>query len=201
MGNGRNWYTADTHFGSDAKDILFREMRPFASTAEFIRETARIWNGQVSQDDVIYVIGDFCNYNSYEKDYESGLAVSQLIHAHIILLTGNSEERVIQAHFDGDFARFREYCLEGTRFNFDDVRRNTYVSACGEKFFLTHRPSDHDPHCLNLFGHTHRAYGLWRPYGFNMGVDLNHFRLFNDDDIMHLLSQKNDYWDQDPDNC
>ena len=177
-------------------------MRPFKNIEEYTCEQVRIWNEQVSPDDVIYAVGDFCNYNDREKDYRTGLAVSRQIHAHIILITGNSEERVIQAHFDGDFERFRDDCLQDPDFNFDNVKRNDHLAICGERFFLTHSPVDHDSQCQNLFGHTHRAGGIWRPYGFNVGVDLNHFRLFNDDDIMNLLEQKREYWDSDPDtNC
>ncbi len=58
-------------------------------------EQVRIWNEQASADDTIYVIGDFCNYNSHENDFKSGLAVSKLVNAHIILIIGNSEERVL----------------------------------------------------------------------------------------------------------
>ena len=194
-----NWYTADTHFGADAKDILIREMRPFADPDGYTREQVRIWNGQVSPDDTVYVLGDFCNYNDTEHDYRSGLAVSRQIGAHVILLTGNAEERVIRSRFGGSFERFREYCLGDPGFRFEDVRKNAYVSIGGRRFFLTHRPADHDPQCLNLFGHTHRAGGLWRSYGFNVGTDLNHFRLFNDQDVLALLAQKKDYWDHDPD--
>ena len=197
---GRTWYTADPHFGADSAEILIREMRPFRNPAEYASEQVRIWNEQAMPNDTIYVLGDFCNYNSTEKDYLSGLAVSRRIHARLILLTGNSEERVIQAHFDGDFDRFRAYCLHSDQCRFADIKRNTYTHIGGEKFFLTHKPTDHDRQCLNLFGHTHRAGGLWRPYGFNVGVDLNHFRLFSEDDILYLLEQKRAYWDEDPDN-
>ena len=168
-----NWYTADTHFGSDSND-----------------------------NDTIYVIGDFCNYNHHEKDYESGLAVSKLVNAHIVYIIGNSEERVINDHFGGDFNRFRDYCLMNPGFKFDDVLKNTYLDINGIRFFLTHRPVNHDKDCLNLFGHVHRGIGLWRPFGFNVGTDLNHFQLFGDDDIMFLMKQKKEYWDIDPDiNC
>lgn len=200
MKQGMNWYTADTHFGLDSNDIIQREMRPFRDIAEYTYNQITIWNSQVSQDDTIYVLGDFCNYNSYETNYNSGLAISKQINAHIVLLLGNSEERVIRTHFDGDFHQFREYCLNN--YNFDDVKENEYISISGKQFFLTHKPINHDPHCLNLFGHTHRAGGLWRPYGFNVGVDLNHFRLYSNLDIMNLLEQKRDYLDNDPDiNC
>lgn len=197
-----NWYTADTHFGSDSNDILVRDMRPFKNIAEYTEEQVRIWNEQASYDDTIYVIGDFCNYNHHEKDYESGLAVSKLVNAHIVFIIGNSEERVINDHFGGDFNRFRDYCLMNPEFKFDDVLKNTYLDINGIRFFLTHRPVNHDKDCLNLFGHVHRGIGLWRPFGFNVGTDLNHFQLFGDDDIMFLMKQKKEYWDIDPDiNC
>ena len=197
---GRAWYTADPHFGVDSHVILEREMRPFKDISEYTREQVRIWNAQARPEDTVWVLGDFCNYNHLEKDYLSGLAVSGQIRARIRLITGNSEERVIAAHFGGDFERFRAYCLNTDGFRFDDVMRGAYTFICGEKFYLTHRPTDHDPRCLNLFGHTHRSTGLWKPFGFNVGVDLNHFRLFGEDDIRNLLEQKRSYWDHDPDN-
>ena len=198
----RNWYMADSHFGADSKDIIVRENRPFKDIFEYTDEQVRIWNEQASSDDVIYAIGDFCNYNHLEKDFMSGLAVSSRVNAGIVLITGTQEERVIRDHFDGDFEKFRQFCLNEPSFRFKDVARNTYVDINGEKFFLTHDPIDHDKTCLNLFGHIHRAGGLYRPYGFNVSVDLNHFELFGDDDIMYLLDQKINFNDKDPSlNC
>ena len=197
-----NWYTADTHFGSDSNDILIRDMRPFKDIAEYTAEQVRIWNEQASADDTIYVLGDFCNYNIHEKDYKSGLAVSKLVNAHIIYIIGNSEERVIDDHFGGDFNRFKEYCLTDPEFRFDDVIKNAYIDINGTRFFLTHKPTDHDKTCLTLFGHVHKGLGLYRPFGFNMSTDINNFRLFSDDDIVFLMKQKRDWWDNDPDvNC
>lgn len=49
-------------------------------------------------------------------------------------------------------------------------------------------------------GHTHRATGLWKPYGINVGCDLNHFRLYDLKEIKRLLSLKEKYWDNDEDN-
>ena len=59
--NMGNFYTADTHFGSDSKAILIRDNRPFKDINEYTEEQVRIWNEQASSDDTIYVIGDFCN--------------------------------------------------------------------------------------------------------------------------------------------
>lgn len=198
----KNWYMADSHFGADSNEIIMRENRPFKDIAEYTSEQVRIWNGQASSDDVIYAIGDFCNYNRSEKDYKSGLAVSSQINAQVILIIGTQEERVIRDIFGGSFEKFREYCLSEPSFRFKDVVRNAYTTIRGKKFFMTHDPIDHDRECLNLFGHTHRAGGIYRPYGFNVGVDLNHFKLFGDEDIMFMLEQKTEYNDSDPSiNC
>ena len=194
----RNWYTADPHFGSDSFSVLKRDNRPFKDIAEYESEQVRIWNEQASSDDTIYVIGDFCNCGpKIEKDFRSGLAVSKQINAHIILIIGNNEQRAIDDFFGGSFDKFREYCLTDPSCRFDDVKLNDYVDINGEKFFLTHKPTDHAKDCQTLFGHTHRYGGLWKSFGFNVGVDLNHFRLFGDDDIIYMRKQKRIFWDED----
>ena len=191
------WYATESHFGSDSLSVWKRDNRPFKDNAEYTAEQIRIWNEQASSDDTIYAIGDFCNYNETEKDYISGLAVSKQINARIILITGTSEDRVIRDIFSGDFEKFRDYCLTDPAFNFQDVVRDAYVDIRGEKFYLTHKPTDHDKEYQTLFGHTHRYGGLWKPFGFNVGVDLNYLRLFGDEDIMYMLGQKKIFWDED----
>ena len=96
-----NFYTADTHFGSDSKEIMIRDNRPFKDINEYTEAQIKIWNEQASSDDTIYVIGDFCNCGpKVEKDFRSGLAVSKQINAHIILIIGNNEQRAIDDCFD-----------------------------------------------------------------------------------------------------
>ncbi len=193
-----NWFTADTHFGSDSKEIMIRDNRPFMDINEYTEEQIKIWNEQASSDDTIYVIGDFCNYvPGLEEDFRSGLAVSKRINAHIILIIGNNEQRAIDDFFDGSFDKFRDYCMTDPSCKIDDVKLNDYVDIKGEKFFLTHKPTDHDKECQTLFGHTHRYGGLWKSFGFNVGVDLNYLRLFSEDSIMYMLIRKKMYWDED----
>ena len=49
---------------------------------------------------------------------------------------------------------------------------------------------------LTLFGHLHRSCGLYKPYGFNIGCDLNHFRLYDENNIKKFLTMKKEYWDK-----
>ena len=50
---------------------------------------------------------------------------------------------------------------------------------------------------LNLFGHSHKAMGLYKSFGFNIGCDLNNYNLYSEDDIMFLLGKKSKFWDKD----
>lgn len=71
------------------------------------------------------------------------------------------------------------------------------IGRKAKRVYLVHHPVDCKEDHVNLFGHTHRAGGLYRNYGLNVGTDLNHFRLFSRDDIEYLLSEKEKYWDTD----
>lgn len=196
------YFTSDTHFGMDAYSILKREMRPFANPAEYMHAQVEMWNIQAGEEDIIYHLGDFCNYNSAEKDWKSGLQVVKVVKARIVLIIGNNEQRVLTNEFNDDFEEFKEYCM---RLGFESVHKELDLTEAesiklgreAKRVYLVHRPIDCKEDCINLFGHTHRAGGLYRSYGLNVGTDLNHFRLFSRDDIAYLLSEKEKYWDTD----
>ena len=50
---------------------------------------------------------------------------------------------------------------------------------------------------LTLFGHSHNAMGIYKSFGFNIGCDLSHFHLYDENDIMHFLDMKTNFWDKD----
>lgn len=53
----RIFFIADTHFGDDA--IRRYENRPFPDVEQMDREMISRWNAVVSEDDIVYVLGDF----------------------------------------------------------------------------------------------------------------------------------------------
>lgn len=105
------WFTSDTHFAKIGDKILRREMRPYKTIKEYCDDQIRIWNEQASKDDVIYHLGDMCNYNGTEKDFLPGLMLVQEVNAKVILIMGNNEERVMQYCFENNFEKFRDFCL------------------------------------------------------------------------------------------
>lgn len=53
----RIFFIADTHFCED--NIMHYENRPFESVAQMDQEMINNWNKMVSEEDIVYVLGDF----------------------------------------------------------------------------------------------------------------------------------------------
>lgn len=147
------------------------------------------------RDDIIYVIGDFFDCHSETSDdWQKRFVLLKKLNSKVILILGNNEQRIIRYFFDNNFDEFRRYCIAN---GFLDVKQDDEIMIDNQKFFLTHKPKNHNSNMLNLFGHSHRAIGLYKSFGFNIGCDLNYFRLYSEDDVKHLLFMKNTYWDKD----
>lgn len=186
------FFTSDTHFND--YDTLLMDDRPFSSAEEFDNYVIDIWNSQAKKGDTIFVIGDFvdCDGKGYEG-WKDSINYVQKINADVVLIIGNNEERVIKNWFNDDFNAFREFCLKT---GFKEVYKNLILNICDKDFFLTHKPNDRRNDMLTLFGHLHRSCGLYKPYGFNIGCDLNHFRLYDENNIKKFLNMKKEYWDK-----
>ena len=52
------WVISDTHF--DHQRIIEYTNRPFSSVDEMNAVIIKNWNSVINQDDIVYVLGDFC---------------------------------------------------------------------------------------------------------------------------------------------
>ena len=189
------FFTSDTHFGDD--DKLTRENWITKNWQNFAKKLIKIWNKQVKKQDVVYFLGDFVNYEKTDNQWREAFALIKKNKAKCILIIGNNEERLIEDKFNGSFNKFRQFCLEQ---GFTDVKKHDILKSEGLKFYLTHKPTDYKKGYINLFGHTHLATGLWKPFGFNVYYGLNFLKLFDLDYIKRLLYVKQKYWDKDENN-
>ncbi|MDE6030769.1 MAG: hydrolase, partial [Oscillospiraceae bacterium] len=55
------YYTADLHFGHD--NVIKFDNRPFSSVEEMDRTIIEHWNGRVTYNDDVYIVGDFAFKN------------------------------------------------------------------------------------------------------------------------------------------
>lgn len=187
------FFTSDIHLGSATS--VRCDGRPFKNDKQFEKFIIKTWNKQAKKGDTIYVIGDM--FDCHSKDNPIFLKKMPLIKkfkANIVLIMGNNEERIIKYFYNNSFEDFKKVCLQ---FGIVDFVKDAYTNICGQEFYLTHKPIDHHKEKLTLFGHSHRAMGVYKSFGFHIGCDLNHFRLFSEKDIEDFLIAKKEYWEWD----
>lgn len=187
------FFSSDLHFGND--EALLVDDRPFKNAKQYEKKIIKLWNKQIQKEDKIWIIGDFADYHPEQQCFwERALSLVKKIKAKVNLVIGNNEERLIKYCFNNSFEDFKDYCLN---LGFNKVEKNYIVNISEQPFFLTHKPKHHHKDMLSLFGHSHRAMGIYKSFGFNIGCDLNHFRLFSEQDIDMFLQLKSIYWDDD----
>ena len=81
----KDYFIADTHFGGEK--IRRYENRPFETAVEMDEKLIENWNGIVTEEDTVYVLGDFSDYAEAEKDIE----ILQRLNGTKILVMGNHD--------------------------------------------------------------------------------------------------------------
>ena len=75
------FFTSDSHF-LDEKTLKYR-YRPFKDVNEMNSEIVRLWNETVSEDDIVYHLGDFAVSDDGIDRF------APLLNGHIHLILGN----------------------------------------------------------------------------------------------------------------
>lgn len=187
-----NYFTADLHFADE--NTLVTGNRPFKNIKEYDKFMIKQINKTAKKDDTVFVIGDFFDCDSkYNTCYLEASKYIKKIKAKLFLIIGNNEKRIIKHFFNNNYEKFREYCLS---LGFVDVQKSLRLDFGGREFYLVHEPKDTKSQFINLFGHIHDG-GAYRSYGVNVGVDANHFRLWDEADILYFVYLKEKYMNND----
>lgn len=183
------FFTADPHFSlNDIEGTIKRDFRPFETLEQMNETIIETWNNQAFSDDIIYLIGDFVNYNFRDKEnFDSCYSLVKKINAKVVLILGNNDDRVMQYEFGGDFEKFKEYLL--SKGFFDVVENSLDLELRNTKLHLTHFPKNHKEGVINLFGHVHGCVFV-KKYGFNVGIDNHYLGLFSEDEIFDLIERQ-----------
>ena len=188
-----NFFTSDLHFGSN--QTIKMDNRPFKNAKQFEKVTLKKWNKLAKHNDTIYVIGDLVDcHSSTDMACVDKLNIVKKIKAKVILITGNNEDRIIKYFFDNSFEKFKNHCLN---LGYLDVKTSDTITINNQNFYLVHKPKHHNKDMLNLFGHSHKAMGIYKSFGFNVGCDLNNYMPYSENDIIYLLQKKQEFWDKD----
>lgn len=130
----KTFYIADTHFGH-ANIIKYCD-RPFKDIYEMTEVMVNNWNSVVSEEDEVYMLGDF----TLSKNKEIISKLVSRLNGHIYLVMGNH-----------DYLSVNDYLACG----FEKVYDKPII--INEFFILSHEPllmNENMPY-FNIFGHVH----------------------------------------------
>ncbi len=126
----RTFIIADTHFGHE--NIIKYCQRPFTNVEQMDRVMIHNWNEVVSDNDLVYHLGDFALANGNRV-----IELIERLNGEIILIRGN--------HDRSGTARFLSY-------GFKEVHKRLDIG----KYILTHVPLPILPEGkVNIHGHVH----------------------------------------------
>lgn len=168
------YVTSDLHFYHD--NILTFENRPFKDVEHMNQEMIKIWNKTVSDDDLVYILGDFSFGNGYQTN-----EILKSLNGRKILIVGN-----------------HDYFLDDKKFDrslFEDIQDCLKTQIYGRNFFMCHYPlSSCTRKMISLYGHVHsnEIGGLHSTdkielRSYNVGVDVNNFKPINIKKIIKLF--------------
>lgn len=133
-----NYYISDLHFGHG--NIIKFDQRPFATVEEMTHVLIRNWNSTVTNQDTVYILGDFCW--GKEPDW---IGILDKLNVNKVLIRGNHDLKNMSVNLKSKFADIKDYK------EIDDNGRT--VIMCHYPI-LAYKHS-FDPNTFMLFGHVH----------------------------------------------
>ncbi len=125
---------SDTHFGHE--QIIRYEIRPFSSIEEMDACLIQNWNDTVSNDDIVYHLGDVSAYDTIKT-----AEIIRQLNGYKVLVMGNHDEHLTPK--------------EWLEIGFDEVSAYPILVDCW--YLLSHKPlyiNSNMPYA-NIFGHVH----------------------------------------------
>lgn len=170
----RIWFSADPHEGHG--NIIKYCRRPFRNVEEQHTVLVRNFNARVQDEDIVFLIGDFCFRNSSGGKKGEGTTKRA------------SEWR---KDYKGEWI-FIKGNHDGNNSLKTPIER-IYIKYGGKNICLVHNPDHADLSCeLNFVGHIHKQWEIKRKNKsilVNVGVDVWDFKPVSYDEIMKRVSQ------------
>jgi calcineurin-like phosphoesterase family protein len=167
------YFIADTHFNHE--NIIRHSKRPFKNAIEMNNVIITNWNEIVSNNDDIYILGDFA--------FADGKTVNNILsqlNGRKYLLRGNHDSFMGNRDFNFKlFQWIKDYYV---------LRNN------GQKYILFHYPIEEWDGAfhgsIHLYGHIHNNRVYDNGKCLNVGVDVNNFKPISIDEINKRMETK-----------
>lgn len=175
----QTFFISDTHFSNVAWHKI--DQSPFKDEKEYDKELVARWNKVVSDEDVVYHLGDFGDYEMVKK-----------LKGEITLICGNYEYK----DFGKNFEAFKKKLID---LGFKDVIKDGMFlkeKIGGSDVYMTHKPSDCKKECMNLYGHVHTLKPI-KKNGFNVCVSYHDYTPVSMKDVKTYIDFIKKYADND----
>ena len=162
------YFTADTHFGHD--NIIRYCKRPFTSVDDMDETIINNWNSVVTDNDTIYILGDFLfRANRLDLVYNK----LKVLNGNKILIKGNHEKQALNIQAKYNFFNKVSY--------YEEIRYND-VKICMFHYPIEEWNNKHHG-SIHLHGHTHGNSPIVKNR-FDVGVDVNNFSPISIEEIL-----------------
>ncbi len=172
------YFTSDLHFYHE--NIIKHANRPFNNADEMNSVLIKNWNKTVSDQDSIYILGDFTM-----KGCDYAERILNILHGRKHLIKGNHDRFSDQSNFDKslfvEITSYKEIVINNTR------------------FMLFHYPilewNHYFRNAIHLHGHqhNHREYNIENRKNkllrYDVGVDANDYKPISVDKIIEFFSK------------
>lgn len=138
------FFISDLHFGHE-KAIIF-DNRPFKNIEDMDRALVSNWNGVVSADDTVYILGDVSWYAA-----EKTAKILHSLKGTKILIKGNHDYFVRDELCKSEFKEIRDY--KEIKLNGDDIILSHFPIMMFNKQMYN---------AIHLYGHVHTAPDYYR---------------------------------------
>ncbi len=133
-----NYYISDTHFGH--ANIIRYDNRPFENTGKMDEMLIERWNKTVSDEDTVYILGDFSWYTE-----EKTVKILESLAGHKVLIKGNHDK--VSPKIARQFVKVCDYL--------ELIDHNTRVILCHYPMpFWNGQFRD----SVHLYGHVHNSH-------------------------------------------
>jgi len=159
------YYISDTHFGH--KNVIKFDQRPFKDIEEMDQTVIDNWNNIVTNDDDVYILGDFV----YKSRYDAAWYLKQL-NGKKHLIIGNHDKHLITN--------------EKAMTYFESVNNLLEIQDNGNKVVLCHYPiaewNQYYRDSYHIYGHIHNAqsesqqYMFAQQHAFNAGCMIHEYK-------------------------
>lgn len=138
------YYISDTHFGH--KGVINFDQRPFSNIEEMEAILIANWNNKVTNQDIVYILGDFC----FEKESEWLRLLNQL-KGKKVLIKGNHDLKNMSSSLKNKFQDIKDYK------EIDDRLDNENVKVILSHYPIPFYKKDYSNKVYHLYGHLHNT--------------------------------------------